>query len=175
MADSGLSARGGGGCRPRGALRALALSLVFASGCHAYADVSPAAAPPGSDVRLRLAPGSAVGVGTMPMPDDGRLLLGKVVAGTSADRLLLAVAVEPGEPGSPSLGLRSTVTVPVSEVERMEVRRLQKRRTAVAVGVGALLAYVATDWAFNVSNPNKPGSVPGGENNARLVRFRLRW
>jgi hypothetical protein len=151
----------------------LALSLA-AAGCYSYTEVSPAAVPPGSDVRLRVARGSALSVGTRQVPDDGRPLRGKVLPGTSADTLLFSVALGPGEPGNPSLGLRGMVPIPMSDVELVEVRRLEKARTWAFVGVGALLGLVVLDWAFDVTNADKPGSEPGGADNAAIVRFRLR-
>ena len=175
MADSKLNGRGSGLGRSRRPHMGVALSLLFLSGCYAYAEVSPAAVPPGRDVRLRLARGTEVSLGTIPVLDDGGPLEGQVVDGTTPERLLLSVALGPGQPGNVGLGLRSTVAIPMPDVARMEVRRLQRGRTAAAVGLGAVLAYAVTEWAFNVSNPGKEGGSPNGGDNALIAVFRLRW
>jgi hypothetical protein len=82
-----------------------------------------------------------------------------------------------GDAGVSARGLRSTVTVPMADVQRLELRRFEKGRTALLVGGGTLGAYFITRWAMDVldpsSDPNGGGS--GGVDNARLVLFRLRW
>ncbi len=86
------------------------------------------------------------------------------------------MALSNGDPLTPLRGLRGTVSVPVADVERLEVRRLQKGRTAAAVTTGALLGFAVLEWAFNVTNPNKEGGdEPGGVNQARVVLFGFRW
>ena len=168
--------KGGGGLRrPRRALTVLALTLL-ASGCYAYTEVSPAAVPPGSSIRLRLAPRVQSSVGEMPLPDGQRVIRGRLLQGSSADTLLCSVALSNGDPLVPSRGLRGTVSVPVADVERLEVRRLEKGRTAIVVTTGALLGFAVLEWAFNITNANEQGGDdPGGVNNARVVFFRLRW
>ena len=175
MAGSGLIGRGGGSRRPRRALTALALSLLTA-GCYAYTEVSPAAVPPGSNVRLRVDSRVQLSVGEIPLPDGGRLIRGKLLQGSSSDTLLCSVALSNSGPLTPLRGLRGTVSVPVADVERLEVRRLQKGRTAAAVTTGALLGFAVLEWAFNVTKPNKEGGDdPGEVNNARVVLFGFRW
>ena len=162
------------GCSRR-TLTVLALT-VLASGCYSYTEVSPAAVPPGSNVRLRVAPRVPLSVGETPLPDGGRMLRGKLLQGSSADTLLCSVALSNGDPATPLRGLRGTVAVPVTDVQRLEVRRLQKGLTAAAVTTGALLGFAVLEWAFNITNPNEEGGDdPGGVNNARVELFRLRW
>ena len=174
MAEKCFKGAGGLG-RLRRALTVLALS-VLASGCYAYTQVSPAAAPPGSSVRLRVDPRVPLSVGEMPLPDGGRVIRGKLLQGSSSDTLLCSVPLSNGDPLTPLRGLRGTVSVPVADVERFEVRRLQKGRTAATVATGALLGFAVLEWAFNITNPNKEGGdEPGGVNNARVELFRLRW
>lgn len=166
---------GGGRGRPRLTLTALALSLL-ASGCYSYTEVSPAAVPPGSTVRVSLNPRADIGVGADPLPVGTRLLRGRLVEGSSSETLRLSVALGEGDPGLSSRGLRSTVAVPMVEVERVEVRRLEKGRTAALVFGGGLGAYLVTEWAFKVLDPSSDtNDGGGGPDNARLVLFRLRW
>jgi hypothetical protein len=87
------------------------------------------------------------------------------------------VALGDTEPGLASRGLRSTVSVPVADVMRAEVRRLDRGRTGVFVGGSAFVAYLVTRWAFDVLDPTKDPNDggEGGVDNARVVMFRLRW
>jgi len=175
VAEQGLCGGGGLG-RPRLTLAALALSLV-ASGCYSYTEVSPAAVPPGSEVRVGVGPQAGVRVGADPLPEGTRSLRGRLMEGGSAETLLLSVAVGRGEPGVATRQLRQTVSVPWGDVERLEVRRLEKGRTAALIGGGGLAAAVVTAWAFNVLDPS-PGPSDGGGggvDNAGVVLFRLRW
>ena len=170
------SCRGGGFGRPRRALTALALSLV-ASGCYSYTGTSPAAVPPGSTVRVSLAPTSTAGVGAEPLPEGPRVLVGQFMEGSTSETLRLSVPLGKGDPGMASRQLRSTVTVPMADVRRVELRRFEKGRTALLIGGGTLGAYLVTTWAFNVLDPSSdPTDGPGdGVNNARFVLFRLSW
>ncbi len=154
---------------------ALAFSLA-APACYTYTQVSPAAVAPGSSVRLQTASQAALTLGTVPLPEGGRIIQGTLLSGSSPDTLVCAVPLSNGEPLASSRGLRGTVLVPVAAVERLEVRRLQKGRTAAVVATGAVLGLVVLKWAFDVSLPSKQGSEPaGGGNNMRGALLRLRW
>lgn len=177
MAEQCLKGAGGFG-RPRehrGGLTVLALILLI-PGCYSYTQVSPAAVPPGSSVRLRVDPRVPLKVGEVPLPDGGRMIRGTLLPGSSADTLVCSVPLSNGDPLTQVRGLRGTVFVPLAEVQRVEVRRFQKGRTAAVVGAGALLGLVVLNWAFDVVNPNTvSGDGGGGPNNARLPLFEFRW
>lgn len=173
VAERGFDGRGGPG-RPRRALWALALSLLLA-GCYSYTEVSPAAVPPGSSVRLRVDPGVRLSVGAVPLPEARREMRGTLLPGSSPDTLLFSVVLRNSDPLSPSRPMRGTVPIGMADVERLELRRLDKVRTGGAVGLGAILGLAVLDWAFNVVNSSEvPGEGPGGDN-ARRVFLRLRW
>lgn len=175
MVEKGLEGGGGLG-RPHRALTALALSL-FAAGCYSYTEVSPAAVPPGSTVRVTVAPTSTVGVGAEPVPEGPRALTGRLMEEASSEALRLSVPLGKGDPGASTRQLRSTVMVPVADVRRVELRQFDRGRTALLIGGGTLGAYVISAWAFNVLDPSSdPGDQGGGGvDNARIVLFRLRW
>lgn len=167
---------GGGGLgRPRRALTVVALSLL-ASGCYSYTEVSPAAVPPGSYVRVTLIPRARVDEVSEALLEGTRSVHGRLVEGSSAETFRFSVALRNAEPGLASRGLRSTVAVPVADVERAEVRHLDKGRTGVFIGAGGFAAYLVTRWAFNVLDPSSdPSDGGGGTDNAGIVLFRLRW
>jgi hypothetical protein len=167
--------RAGGPGRPRRAL-ALLVQTLLASGCYAYTAVPPAAAPPpGSSIRLFVAPQVQLRAGETPLPADRRVIRGTLLPGSTADTLLFSVLLSNGDPRVPTRRLRGTVSVPVAGVERLEVRRLEKGRTAIVVATSALIGLGVLEWAFNITNPDKEGGGdPGGVNNARIVFLRLR-
>ncbi len=165
----------GGPSHPGPILMALAFSLA-APACYTYTQVSPAAAAPGSSVRLRTASQAALPLGSVPLPEGGRSIQGTLLPGSSPDTLVCAVALSNGEPLAWSRGLSGTVLVPVAGIERLEVRHLQKGRTAAVVATGAVLSLVVLHWAFDVALPGKQGSDPtGGGNNMRRALVRLQW
>lgn len=166
---------GGGFGRSHRALTVLALSLL-ASGCYSYTEVSPAAVPPGSYVRVSLDPGARVDAAGQELLEGTRSVHGRLMEGSSAETLLFSVALSNGDPRLASRGLRSTVSVPVADLERVEVRHLEKGRTGALIGAGGFVAYIVTKWAFNVLDPSSdPSDGGGGVDNAGIVLFRLRW
>ncbi|MDP2955110.1 MAG: hypothetical protein Q8N53_01705 [Longimicrobiales bacterium] len=167
---------GGGGLgRPRRALTALALSAL-ASGCYSYTEVSPAAVPPGSYVRLTLEPTARVDAAGEALLEGTRSVRGRLVEGSSAETLRFSVALGGGDPRVASRGLRSSVAVPTADVSRLEVRQLEKGRTGALIGASGFVAYLVTKWAFNVLDPSSdPSDGGGGTDNARFVLFRLGW
>lgn len=163
---------GGGGSRPRLALAALAASLALA-GCYRYAPVDPASAPVGSSVRIRVAPGVPLSVGTVPLRDgSARTIRGTLRIGPSADTLLCDVLLDVPTDGA-GRGLRGTVSIPVGGVQELEVRSPDRLRTLGLVGSGAILAVVILDAAFDIRNAREGSDDPGGVNNARIVVFRV--
>lgn len=175
MVEKGLQ-RGGGLGRPRLTLTALALSLL-ASGCYSYTVVSPAAVPPGSEVRLTVSPQANIGVSSDLLPQGNRSLRGRLMEGSTGETLRLSVPVARGDAGMASRQLRSAVSVPMADVQQVELRRFEKGRTGAVAGGGLLASYIILRWAFNVLDPSPDGgdATPPGADNARFVLFRLSW
>lgn len=159
------------------AVLALALSVI-GTGCFTYTQVSPAAVPPGSSVRISVAqhtPTTTISDATLPA-EGQRQIRCRLLPSTTPDTLLCAVKLGGADPLIASQDLLSTELVPLAAVQRMEVRRLQKGRTAAAIAAATVLGFVVVDWAFGITLPNKEGGDgPGGVNNTRLGRFHLRW
>ncbi|GMV06551.1 MAG: hypothetical protein AMXMBFR53_28270 [Gemmatimonadota bacterium] len=173
MAD--LKPWGGGGLRrPRRALTALVLGLA-AAGCYRYTPVEPAAAPAGSSVRIRVAPGVPLAVGAVPLPDDGsRVVRGTLRSGPSADTLLCDVLLDVPMEGA-GRGLRGTMSIPVGGVQELSVRSLDRSRTVGLVSASAILAAVILEAAFDIHNSKEGGDDGGGTDNARRVWLRVRF
>lgn len=132
--------------------------------------------PPGTNVRIHVQRGVTLDQGTVPLGENGsRLVRGRLLETPYADTLLCSVLVESSPDGSVSRGMRSTVSVPLSAVEAVEVRRLDRLRTFSLVGLGALLSYVIVDASFDIRNAKEGPESPDNVNNAVLALFRIRW
>jgi len=163
---------GGGFGRSRRILAAgAALALM---GCYTYTPTPPSAAPPGSDVRIHVSRSASLTVGEVPLPESG-VVRGQLVEAPSAETLMCSVLLETGLPGSPSRGLRGTVSIPLDDVEELEVRRLDRVRTFSLVGVGTVLAAIIVDAAFDVRNSKEGTDESGGTDNAVITLFRIGW
>lgn len=150
-----------------------ALALM---GCYTYTPTPPSAAPPGSDVRIHVSRGASLTVGEVPLLENGgSVVRGKLVEAPSAETLMCSVLLETGLPGSPSRGLRGTVSIPIDDVEELEVRRLDRVRTFSLVGVGTVLAAIIVDAAFDVRNSREGTDESGGTDNAVITLFRIGW
>lgn len=173
MASS--SVKGGGGARRLHLLVLAALAQLTLSGCYNFTRVDLGAVTPGSQVRVRVSPGTQLKVGEAPLREDGGTVSGTVVRAPTADTLfcdvLLGIPVE----GAVSRGLRGTVSIPAGAVQRVEVRTLDKKRTGGLVVLGLGLAWVLVDNAFDIHNGKEGTDNPGNVNNARITLFRLRW
>jgi hypothetical protein len=112
-------------------------SAVLAGGCFAYRAAEPAAVQPGQTIRVTLTPSGTQEVTQQVGPRveslDGRVIAARDSAlAVSVTQLTRARAGEEFWPGD-------SVIVPVRGVSTVEVRRLDRKRSALAVG-GTLAA-----------------------------------
>jgi hypothetical protein len=139
-----------------------AWSLV---GCYAYLPVAPASAggaeAPGRTVRVTLTP-----QGTRraePTLGAGVLEVEGVVARATADSLWLAVRTVTTGPRDRFASSGAQVTFPRTDVAKVEVQELSRRRTALlAAGVAAVLATIVSvaSSSFGGSGTGEPGPSP---------------
>jgi hypothetical protein len=114
--------------------------------------------------------------GTVSPGENGsRLVRGRILETPYSDTLLCSVLVESRFAGAASRGLRSTMSIPLSAVEAVEVRRLDRLRTYSLVGVGALLSYIIVDASFDIRNAKEGPEGSDNVDNAVLTLFRIRW
>lgn len=125
-------------------------------------------------MRVRLTPSSTLPADPAFGPGGTRLLHGRTLPAKSPDTLLLSVALRSDDPRMPVLGLRSAVPIALADLERMEVRRLQKGRTAAMIAAASVVGVVVLDWAFDVTLPGEGRGDPGDVNNLRR-ESRSRW
>ena len=139
----------------RVALGSSAIALVVA--CYRYVPASLAVVPSGSAVRATLSTEAQLAL------RDSLGLGRQTVQGTlverDGDRLLLAVRTDAAgwRAGAPALYQRIAVTP--RDVLQVEVKRLQRGRTA---GLFAVLAAAATISVIELTRRGNPGTPPGG-------------
>lgn len=134
--------------------------LATAGGCYSYAVVPLDRVPTGVAVRARISAPQADRLEEL-LGHGDRQLEGRLVE-TGAESIILAVPAARDGSGVSSGRIHQRVTVPRAEIFEMEVRRLDRRRTAaVTLGLAALAAYL-TMQQFGDSNENPGGSGKGG-------------
>jgi hypothetical protein len=125
---------------------AIAFSLLV-GGCYRYAAIAPSETVPTSDVRLNLsASGASVlapRLGRSTIAVEGRVLQVTDSSYTLAVPSTLARAPEDETSTVRTVWARESVSIPKSAVAGVEQRSLDGRRTAMAAGIGTVLAVLA--------------------------------
>lgn len=136
---------------------ALGLAVWLASGCATYTAVRPGSIEPGQEVRITLDPAAAPQItefiGTAPGP----VLVG-TVTGREAEGLMVSVASLVREEGLRSEVFRQRVRIPESAMVGLELRTIDRARTAVLVGLGVAAAVAAV---VLIHSGSVGGSVEG--------------
>lgn len=172
--------------RPRSAVlpcawRSFALLLGAAAstaGCYTYRSVAVADLEPEMTVRVEL---TAVAVDRLRNSPNGerRLLEGFEVGGTVAsaggDSVVVSVPSNtPTDPSMRAMTFRQPVTLRRSDVERIELRTLDRRKTTwAAVTIGALSVTAAVFAIRRGGEATGSTPVPGGPNEARVPALLL--
>lgn len=142
--------------------RAVLGVVLLATGCYQYIPGRPASVAPGTQVRVRVSPDYV-----------DRLRLAEVLASTenvvagrvtpeTGDTLHLLVAVPAaGGPQMSGPRLNQRLALPPGSVLELEVRRVDRRRTALLVAagaafVGAVLWSQFTGWFGGDTLPGEP-------------------
>jgi hypothetical protein len=152
----------------RRSVLALALAAQTAA-CYSYVEVPLESIAPGSEVR--------VGIGSEAsdrlrdaLAADQRALEGHV-SSADAGGLLLDVVAATRQLGFQFERLRQTVRLERSDVRYVELKRLDRQRTYIGLGVGALAAGAITFKALSgkTGGDTRP-PTGGGTADARVVR-----
>ena len=116
------------------------LLFLLVSACYTYAPVQPTTVAPGTNVRARVSATAAERIAPLISSNDARLLTGKFV-GTDAAGFLVEVPTTPqvGTAGT-FQSLAQRVSIPRGDLLEMETRTLNRGKTAIVVGVAAILA-----------------------------------
>lgn len=137
-------------------LCAVALSL----GCYAFVPATLDAVPAGASVRALLSTEAQLAL------RDSVGLRQQTVQATlvdrGEDRVLLAVRAEDDAWRVGSRALYQRVTLAPRDVLQVEMKRLDRGRTAGLLGALAVVATVGVIQAFRKGNPGTPGPPGGG-------------
>ena len=172
--------------RPRSAVlpcawRSFALLLGAAAsttGCYTYRSVAVADLEPLQQASLP--------VGTVAQPVNGdrgelhpdghlRFEVGGTVASAGGDSVVVSVPSNtPTDPSMRAMTFRQPVTLRRSDVERIELRTLDRRKTTwAAVTIGALSVTAAVFAIRRGGEATGSTPVPGGPNEARVPALLL--
>jgi len=148
-------------------------SLLFLSltgACYSYRVAAPAEVQPGLDVRVRVAATSAAQYSAV-VGGEGRVLDGRVLENTNGDLVVGVSSVSPVTAttavADPTGRLVQRVNVPRDALLEVEVRRLDRTRTAVVVGVVAAATAAVAITQFNHQSV-VAGGGKGGQHAARI-------
>ena len=157
----------------RSRLYLLAAGALLSSGCFSYRATTLESVGPGETVRVRISPEEADRLVEVRLTDE-RLVDGVLVA-NGGDGLLLDTTLGVSDPSRGTRALTQRITIPISEVREVEMRRINWLKTgvvggAIAAGVGVVIAAAA---AGGGGSPD-----PGGGGGVELVvprGFNLGW
>lgn len=134
------------------------LAFLNAAGCFSYTSADPSTVPTGSAVRARITAAEAERLVSVLGRED-RVLEGLLV-GREPEGIRLEVASVVGTRGASVMRLKQGVTLPPTELNELEVRRLDGFRTAGLVAGAVVITAALISAAFAVES-GSPVSGPG--------------
>jgi len=151
-------------------LAAVAASVLLC-GCFTYIPIEPGEVEPGVTVRARVSPAAGARIAPLLGAADARKLDGTMIA-HSSDTLIVevpTVVVDTREFGKTP---NQRVSIARGDLVELEVRKLDRVRTAGVVG-GAAIVVATTLIKMLKGDPGRE-PLPGGGGTDAIV-FRLRW
>ena len=148
----------------------LAASLA-AAGCFSYIPIEPGEVEPGVTVRARVSPSAGARIAPLLGATDARKLDGTMIA-HSSDTLIVevpTVVVDTREFGKTP---NQRVSIARGDLVELEVRKLDRVRTAGVVG-GAAIVVATTLIKMLKGDPGRE-PLPGGGGTDAIV-FSFRW
>ena len=147
------------------------VACVLLSGCFTYIPIEPGDVEPGVSVRARVSPSAGARIAPLLGATDARRLDGTMIAHAS-DTLIVevpTVVVDTREFGRQP---NQRVSIARGDLVELEVRRLDKVRTAGVVGGAALILATTLIKALKGEPGREP--LPGGGGTDAIV-FSIRW
>lgn len=113
--------------------------LTFVAGCYSYSPMEASRLQPGASVRMRINAETAQRIEPLLGRTDARLLAGTVIT-TGADTLIVEVPTTARLAGSGTYQtLHQRVSIPRTGLLEVESRTLNRTRTWIATGAGAVI------------------------------------
>jgi hypothetical protein len=147
------------------------LAVVLLSGCFTYIPVEPGEVEPGVAVRARVSAAASERIAPLLGATEARRLDGKLIT-RGSDTLIVevpTVVVDTREFGRTP---NQRVSIPRSDLVELEVRRLDRWRTAGILGGAAVVLGVTLTNALKGEPGKEP--LPGGGGTDAIV-FRIAW
>ncbi len=152
------------------------MGSAWLAGCYQFIPLDPGAVRAGTRVRAQLTPGgaerlaAAVGSGTEERVE------GRIVEVAPNGGLLLEVYRSPREApvGVSSRTLASRVSLQARELAGLELKQLDRGRTALFLGGSALMAGILVTLAFSTYGRGSEGGGPPVDE-AVVPLFTIRW
>jgi len=149
---------------------AVAASVVL-SACFTYIPIEPGQVEPGVSVRARVSPSAGARIAPLLGATDARRLDGRVIS-QSSDTLIVeipTVIVDTREFGRTP---NQRVSIPRTDLLELEVRKLDRFRTASVVAGAATILATSLIRALKGEPGREP--LPGGGGTDAIV-FSIRW
>jgi hypothetical protein len=153
------------------------IAIVAAAGCYRYEIIPIAQLQPGMEVRTRLS-GDAVDRARRSTETPAGMLDGFIVRGQVArvghDSLQLTIPTTVSDGGYRTSVLTQDVSLPQSDVVGVEVRQMDKTKTALMTAAAGIAAFFIVRQAQGGGNAvGKPPGGGGPPENRIPVDFRL--
>lgn len=151
----------------------IATAFLTLTGCFSYLPIEPGEVEPGLTVRARVSPAAGARIAPLLGATDARRLDGTFIT-RSADTLIVEVPTVMTDTREFGRTPNQRVSIPRADLLELEVRRLDRFRTAAVAGtVAAIVGGVLIK-----SLTGEPGKEPlpgGGGTDAIVFSFRWPW
>ena len=147
-------------------------AALLLSGCFTYLPVTePSQLEPGLSVRARISPTAGARIAPLLGASDARRLDGTLIT-HSTDTLIVEVPTVMGDTREFGRTPNQRVSILRSELLELEVRKVDRLRTAAVVGSAAIIA--GTILARSLKGDPGKEPLPGGGGTDAIV-FRFTW
>jgi len=146
-----------------------ALAVCALAACYSYRVAPIDQVATGTAVRVRISPAEAARVGPILGRED-RILEGELLAKEADNSFMVAVPTGSGADAAGAGPMHQRITIPRDGLVELEVRRLDKWRTAGVIAVGAVAATAVAAAAFG--GLNSPFGLGKGDTD-RMTPFGL--
>jgi hypothetical protein len=149
---------------------ALAVAVLSSTGCYTYQLADPGEIPVGREVRVRLSPEGAENLEAVRLTEE-RLMEGRLVD-RQGPSMVVETAINRIDPVAGGRILTQRLTVPASDFREVEIKTLDRTRTALAAGAAAAIVgyFVASQLQDGGGSDSGP---PPGPSESRRVRIPL--
>ena len=156
-------------------MKRLALAVpALLAGCYTYAPVQSSALSAGTGVRARVSATAAERVAPLLGVSDARVLTGTLIDNQSGTLIVEVPTIAQASVGTSGQSLNQRISIAPGDLVEIESRKLDRQRTAVVVGVAAVVAASATIAALK-GGPGLDHAPGGSSTDVKLPLVRLHF